>query len=358
MKTSKKVIISSLTMLSAITLAGSISGTIAWYQYATKAQVAYTGTSAHCSKLLQLSVADSNGNPTTWGTDILNSQLPQDVSFAPVTTGEQNKDDPISEKSKTTNIYDGNGQATGTETKKSYFYAQPVRGQGAYDNWLLAAPTTYLRFDLLVKVVDIDGQDTETTLENDVYLTDLTIQDANNAQLDLSDALRVHISSSYVDNNAQASKNFLFAKEAEDIEVGGFLNLLGGNEIDQAGYEWERHNCVYGGGTLKTDDDGNVIEPEECINVPHQTSYRADDTTIIATNNGESFSGGQSIGKTSAINNQYLKLTITIWLEGWSLLSHGVSGTQDASVWDAASYIGKKFNVGMTFEVALHNSNE
>ena len=353
MKTYKKVVISSLTSLSVLTLAGSISGTIAWYQYATKAQVAYTGTSAHCSKLLQLSVADSEGNPTTWSTDILSSQLP-DIDFAAVTSGEQEKDAPLLQKTRTTNTYDDNGEVVGTQTISSYLYAQPVRGQGLYDKWLLAAPTSYLRFDLLVKVVDIDGKDVENDLANDVYLTDLTIQDANNSALDLSDAVRVHISSSYLDNGSQESKNFLFAKESEDIEVGGFLNLIG-NEPDQAGYEWERHTCVYGGGTLKTDDNGNIIEPEEVIDVPHQTSYKADDPTIIAKDANGSFEGCTSIGKTSAVNNQYLKLTITIWLEGWSLLSHGVSGTQDASVWDAASYIGKDFNVGMTFEVATNN---
>ena len=355
MKTHKKVVISSLALLSVLTLAGSISGTIAWFQYGTIAKVAYTGTTAHCSKLLQLSVDGGS----TWGTDILSSQLPS-VSFAPATSGGQEKDAPLQEKTKTINTYDSNGEVASTTTKSSYLYAQPVRGQGLYDNWLLAAPSSYLRFEMLVKIKNIDGEDTETDLVDDIYLTDLTIQDANeNSTLDLSDAIRVHISSSYLNNDSEESKNFLFAKQSTDIEVGGFLNLLGGDKNDQAGYEWEQHTCVYGGGTLKTDDQGNVIQPEQCINVPHQTSYKADDPTIIAQNADDDYAGCTSLGKTSGtsvINKNYLKLTITIWLEGWSLLTHAVTGNQKASVWDAQSYIGKKFNVGMTFEVAPHNN--
>ena len=354
MKTHKKVVISSLALLSVLTLAGSISGTISWYQYATVAKVAYTGTSAHCSKLLQLSV----DNGQTWSTDIINSQLPDNISFAPVTTGEQAKDQPISLKSKTTNIYDSNGAVVDTRTDTSYFYSQPKRGQGLYENWMLAGPTTYLRFEILVKVLDVDGAQTENDLANDVYLTDLTIQDANNSGVDLSNAIRVHISSSYQDNGSDAAKNFLFAKNSTDIEVGGFLNLFGGDENDQAGYEWEKHTCVYGGGELKTDDQGNIVQPEQCINVPHQTSYKADDPTIVAKNADDNFENCTSIGKTSANNDQYLKLTVSIWLEGWSLLTNGVASTTNASVWDAQSYIGKKFNVGMTFEVAPHNSQE
>ena len=356
MKMRRKVVISSLTLLSAFTLAGSISSTIAWYQYSTRATAAYTGTSAHCSKLLQISSDDG----ATWGSDIKNSELPG-ATFVPITTGEQGKDAPLWKKHKTETIYDEHGNATGTQDVSSLFYAQPDRGQGLYDNWLLASDASYAQFDILIKVKDIDGNDAETNLANDVYLTDLTIEDVNTANnLDLANAVRVHISTEYEDNGATETKNFLFAKESEELVVGGFLDVDEDGEYDVVGYEWDRHTCIYGAGTLVPatyDDEGNKLTDESVKDVPYQYSYKANDPAIFAQDVDNVLSGGTPIGKTSADSN-YLKVTVTIWLEGWSSLLHGVHGLQDTSIWDADSYVAQNFNVGMTFGVQLHNDNE
>lgn len=356
MKMPRKVVISSLTLLSAFTLAGSISGTVAWYQYSTRATVAYTGTSAHCSKLLQISADDG----TTWGSDLGDSDLPG-ASFAPITTGEQPKDAALQLKHRTETMYDEQGNPTGTQDVSSYFYAQPDRGQGLYENWLLASDSSYAQFDILLKVKDVDGQATETNLANDVYLTDLTIIDANDDNIDLADAVRVHIATEYIDNGATANKYFLFAKENEETEVGGFLDVDQNGELDQVGYEWDRHTCLYGGGTFipaTYDSEGNKLTDDSYEDAPYQYSYKANDPTIIAQENDNVLSGGTPIGKTSANNGEYLKVTVTIWLEGWSALLRGVNGQTDISIWDEESYVAKSFNVGMTFGVQVHNDNE
>ena len=358
MKMPRKIVISSLTLLSALTLAGSISGTVAWYQYSVRAMVAYEGTSAHCSKLLQIS-AD---NGQTWSNDIKDSQLPP-VSFAPVTTGAQEKDAPLSLKHKTMQVYDDSGNPTGaTQDISSYFYAQPDRGQGLYDNWLLASDTSYAQFDILIKVKDVDGKNTESNLVNDVYLTDLTIIDANQVDhLDLANAVRVHISSEYVDNGAVEGKNFLFATETEETEVGGFLDIDEDGEYDVVGYEWDRHTCLYGGGDFipaTYDTDGNKLTDDSYANAPYQYSYKADDPSVVAQEVDNNLVGGTPIGKTSATDGNYLKVTVTVWLEGWSSLLRHPTGTQDPSIWDADSYVEQKFNIGLTFGVQLHNENE
>ncbi len=358
MKMPRKLVISSLTLLSAITLAGSISGTFAWYQYSVRAQVAYTGTSAHCSKLLQISVDDG----TTWGSDIKNSQLPG-ATFAPVTTGEQDKDAPLMLKHRTVTIYEDDGVTpAGTQDISSYFYAQPDRGQGLYNNWLLASDSSYAQFDILVKVKDVDGNHSETNLENDVYLTDLTILDANQANnLDLANAIRVHISTEYEDNGTDISNNFLFAKESEETEVGGFLDVDEDGVYDQVGYEWDRHTCLYGGGDFipaTYDDEGNKLTDDSYANAPYQYSYKANDPNIIPQEVDGNLVGGTPIGKTSAASDNYLKVTVTIWLEGWSSLLRQPAGTQDPSIWDADSYVEQQFNIGLTFGVKLHNANE
>ncbi len=357
MRMPRKVVISSLTLLSAFTLAGSISGTVAWYQYSTRATVAYTGTSAHCSKLLQISGDDG----TTWGSELNDADLPA-ATFAPITTGAQDKNAPLEKKHKTMTIFDEHGNPTGTQDVSSYFYAQPDRGQGLYENWLLASDSSYAQFDILIKVKDVDGQANETNLQNDVFLTDLTIQDANTENdMDLAKAVRVHISSEYDDNGATVNKNFLFATDNEQTEVGGFLDIDEDGKYDQVGYEWDRHTCLYGAGTFipaTYDSEGNKLTDDSYKDAPYQYSYKANDPTIIAQEIDNELIGGTPIGKTSANNGEYLKVTVTIWLEGWSELLKGAQGQQDSSIWDEDTYVSQKFNVGLTFGVNLHNDNE
>ena len=350
MKMPRKVIISCLTLLSAFTLAASVSGTLAWYQYHTRATVEYTGVSINSTKLLQLSV----DNGTTWDADIKNSQLPS-ASFAPVTTGAQEKDAPLWTKRKTVTTVDDNGVSSTHETS-SLFYAQPNRGQGLYENWFLATDSSYAQFSLLIKINDIDGNASEVNLSNEVYITDLTIEDANaDDNLDLDNAVRVHISTEYKDEGQAKTKNFLFAKDVEETEVGGFLDLDENGELDQIGYEWDRHTCVYGGGDLvenRQDEQGNKL-PDECINIPYQHSYKSNDPSIIASTLEGS---GTSIGKTGT-DGDYMKITVTIWLEGWSILSKGAAGYTNTSIWDEDSYIEKDFNVGLTFGVRQSEGN-
>ncbi|MCQ2800935.1 MAG: hypothetical protein MJ216_03165, partial [Bacilli bacterium] len=202
-----------------------------------------------------------------------------------------------------------------------------------------ASVTNYAQFKVLIKVDDMNY--TITQLENDVFLTDVTIQDATtDGAPDLSDALRVHIATS-------DSKYFLFAKNQISTNVGGYLDLNNDNEYDTKGYEWDTEPIIYG--------EENAV----------QTSYLANDSAIIATEDdyGE-ISGGTSIGRTKTSGN--LEVTVTIWLEGWALLQYGAEYTStssrinktDTQVWDSETYTSKKFNVGLSFGVALHSDAE
>ena len=106
------------------------------------------------------------------------------------------------------------------------------------------------------------------------------------------------------------------------------------------------------------DSEGNKLTDDSYEDAPYQYSYKANDPTIIAQEIDNELIGGTPIGKTSANNGEYLKVTVTIWLEGWSALLKGAGGQTDISIWDEESYVAKSFNVGMTFGVALHNDNE
>lgn len=320
MKMPKSLVIASLTTLVGASLAGTITSTLAWFQYATSAQVAFTGTTSHCTKLLKIS-SDAG---QTWGNNIVLS----DSEFAPITTGEQAKDAALS----------GN------------FYVQPNPRQGLYENWTLADSSVYAQYAILVKVNDVDVNTQQ--LQNDVYLTDVTIEDAaNNDQLDMSDAIRVHISTTY---GSGSHKNFLFAKNVEQTAVGGYLDVDGDGEYDTSGYEWDDSKVIYG---KATDNGDGTCTPA------YQTSYLANDSSVVAseTSNGDiDTNTGTSIGQTSATEGEYLQVTVTIWLEGWAMLKYGDLGNADSAqskhqMWNAAKYSSKSFHVGLTFGVKLHS---
>lgn len=353
-KVSRKLVISSLILLSAITLAGSISGTVAWFQYSTRALVAYKGTTAHCSKLLQISVDGGN----SWGSDLTSSPLER-PTFAPVTTGPRQKNEALPLMPGEVPVYADDGVTPTGETKTIYspFYAQPDRLQGLYDNWYLASESSYHQFDIYVRVKDVDGSTPEKFLSNEVFLTDLTIADGDlTDDVDLSSAVRVHIST----KSDGVEKNFLFAKEVEETEVGGLLDIDGQEGYDYYGYAFDKQTCVYGGGTLVPatyDDEGNLLTEETVKDVPVQTSYLCNDTSIIADDDNGIITGGTSLGSTSVVAGEYLKITVTIWLEGWSPLLKQSIGSE-TSVWDENAYIEQTFNVGMTFNVKLHADQE
>ena len=313
MKMTRKLVITSLSILVGAAVAGSITSTAAWFQYNIRAQVAYTGTTSHCTKMLKIS-AD---NGASWNNNINLSSLASNP-FSPITTGSQLK----------------NADLPAT------FYAQPNYRQGAYSNWLTASTDSYAQFTIWIKVNDVDGNSTPTQLANAVYLTDVTIQDASNdGAPDLSDALRVHVATS-------DSKYFLFAKSVTSTAVGGYLDINCDNKYDK-GYEWDTEPIVYG-------EEGAV-----------QTSYLVNDSTIIAEEDQYgAIIGGTSIGSTTT--SGYLSVTVTIWLEGWALLDYGadysIAGERinktNTQIWDSKTYINKKFNVGLTFGVDLHSDAE
>ena len=311
MKTiNKKIIVSTLAITMGAALAGSVSGTVAWYQYSTRAQTSFIGSSGHCSELLQVSV----DNGTTWQSEFVSNDLTTNAlnghdgsNIVPITTGNILKTDNVSN-----------------------FYSNPIYqiSAGGYDNWFAAEDDNYLQYKLLFKVVDVNENYDSDLLSKNLYLTDLTLEDATSG-LDLSDALRVHIHTS-------ANTNFLIAKTAEQTVTAAKLDLNGDGEDDQTeGYEWEtgREDITYGEGK--------------------QTSYKASD--IVATDNNGTIQDGVALGETGTDGT--FSLTITVWLEGWQELSEVIDDEYPA-IWDSTAYVNKAFHVGMRFAVPLHADGE
>lgn len=309
----RKVLIPSFALLIGGSLAATLSSTLAWFQYATRAQVAYVGALTHSTKLLKISI-DNGGH---WGNDYYQNDMASHITgnkLVPITTGAQLKNAALPNK----------------------FYAHPDLGRGAYTNWLPASIDNYAQFTILAKVTDVDGAANPTTLVNDVYITELLIQDdsTNGTTNDLSDAVRVHLA--VTDANGDKSY-FLFAKSVTSTTVGGKLDLNNDGKYDKDLDSWGTQDCYYG---------------EEAV----QTSYKYNDTTIISADPDNPT--GVSIGKTGAEN---MRIVVTTWIEGWSKLDQGLegnaNGASDTQVWNPVAYADKKFNVGIRLGVKSHNSD-
>lgn len=313
----KKVLIPSFALLIGTSLVGTVSSTLAWFQYATRAQLAYVGSLNHCSKLLKISVDGGS----TWGNEFSQAQMASHITgneLVPITTGVQLKDKALVK-----------------------FYRQPNYGVGGYTNWSEAQASNYAQFTIKVRVNDVDGNQTPARLVNDVYITKFLIEDdsTNGATEDLSDAVRVHLA---VTDATNTTRNFLFAKNVESTAVGGKLDLNNDGAYDKDMDSWGATDCIYG-------TDGGT-----------QTSYMINNADLVVADpdNPVANTTPTSIGKTGAAD---MTIVVTTWIEGWAKLDHGLTGNangaSDSAIWDPLSYINKKFNVGIRLGVKSHDTD-
>ena len=370
-----KIIVSALALCIGASLAGSVSGTIAWYQYSTRANVAFIGESGGFSGNLQMRFLSEADDDSAWRTRIswqeMNANLTTNgyaEKIVPMTFGAMDKDD----------------------ARPADGYLQPLPGVGDMTKWAKADKKNYAQFQLQLRYNERDGAEEgepavdDKNVAKDVYLSKVLIQqDANNGEKgDLSDAIRVHISSS----DTTQIKNKLISNQGKEIATKGALDIDGAPGVDQVypdgdefGFAHDENDLIdviYG-------DDGNDSTKEiqssykanatDYVAGAHYTQQEIDDVQSgdpaegkttddwkvepvypaivyskdnVLYNNSEANSSpesGKSLGKTVAGDAAYLTVTVTIWVEGWQPLD-------DNAIWDA-KYIKSKFNVGIQFAV-------
>lgn len=327
MKTNKaKLSVLMLAMVSVMSLAGSVTGTLAWYQYSTRATAGFIGHSKSVTKNLQIST-----DMKTWKSDLTSTELfaaaqkkagseetpdkTVGTAFSPITSGAMEKD---------------------AELVK--LYDEPQYQYESYDTWHEASKTKYITFDLYFRYLQkVDG--VENFESRDVTLTDLTIEGVGDKGTDLTSTIRVHFSS----NTAKA----LVSDSGKDTLTGGMLDLNGDGHFDTKNrYEWETDNdkLTYG-------DTGS------------QKAYSNKVVTgglLSEVSNTGDLTGGIPLCTTKATTENettkttFEKLTVTIWLEGWQKIgedteaSEGVNG-RNAAMWNDDLFKNGTFHVGMQF---------
>ena len=382
-----RIVIPTLSICLGAAIVGSISGTVAWYQYSTRVSTAYLGTTAGTSGNLKLRIKGTNDwvNSLTAEdieTYLTNNSLGTDI--IPITAGNMTEDSALGK-----------------------FYKNPVRSLEAaatYNSgsWLEADDTMYVQIPLELCYVAIDGEKVNEVdkayLQKDVYISELLIQadyqnrtNQNDLKEDLSSAIRVHISSYREDDNSlnhiDSAFDRLISKEGGTILTKGYLDLDGvdGEDTVTAGSDpgakygfgqgTASTKVVYGEGiqtaykAATTGGESSYLELDETV-VP-ETIYPAvvktinntqvlDEDDFEFTKNNANEPTSKSIGHTIAYDassanfeQEYLQVVLTIWLEGWQTLPAPTQANPDAvsAIWDAADYIGSMFDVGIQFAV-------
>lgn len=320
MKTNKgKLLVLALSATAFLSLAGSITGTVAWYQYSTRATAGIMGSSKSVTENLQISTDGKK-----WGSD-----LKSDAILAAARKKANNQD----AASAITPITSGNMDKDGT--LKLYDAPQYQYG-GSYDNWHTANIKNYLQFDLYFRFIKkVDGK--TNYIQRDVKLTDLSITSlgtAKDAGKDiLAKAMRVHFSS----KATNADINSLASKDGETTATVGNLDLNNDGDLDTSNkYEWEKENEIINYGTGS------------------QTAYSADDKTgtalLAATDNKGDLTGGKTIATTLTKEehgeNDTSKVTVTIWFEGWQKLT---DNEKETAMWTDDLIKDTTFRIGMQF---------
>lgn len=291
----KAVLVSSLSLLVGLTAIGSVTGTLAWYQYSTLASASYIFTTAKTSELLQVRVGEGDWKSSLTTTDFT-TYLGGNygTAIAPVTTGDTQARD---------------AALVDLKSNPRYQVADPA-------NWGDAAHSSYVAFPLSFRVLAGGASATDLFAQDvDLYLSDVTFRDVDNTGLDT--ALRVHFA------NTAGSKYMLVSENGGETTTSGVLDLNGDGKSDTSKrYEWEDDTEItYGKGT--------------------ETSYAPSEVLATVQSDG-TLSGGVSLGTIPASST--VTITVTIYLQGWQSLSNSV-------IWDMATYVGKSFGVGLSFSI-------
>ncbi len=303
---------------------GSIGGTIAWYQYSTLATAAVSGSSAKCTENLQVAVGTGEG--LTFKSSLTTNDI---ANYLKTTRAEADQEIVTVLKPVTAGNQERNAELNGLKSN-------PVYQHGPYTDWEDAVNTDYVTFPLTFRVLDIDGNSSNTLLNRDskLGLSDITIEgkdvDGNEAEgkTDISSAIRVHFSS----KDGTADVNRLVSKAGGETVTHGHLDLNGdGADDTMAKYEWDNNSTAI--------DYGSAGSKE--------ISYSAAE---MSTKDGINYTN--YIGVIPA--NQTLTVNVTIFREGWQVLEGSTT-----AIWDATKVIGANYRVGRSFEIPKlekHNS--
>ena len=323
----KHAIIPALMTAVGMALVGSVSGTVAWYQYSTRVTTSIVGASAKCAEGLEVSLSGADND------------FHSELNSAAITSAALNNMDGSAFQPVTSAAAHATAEMTTVPAAYNY-KGHPKYQNFAYNTWAAAPDGSYLQYDLFFRVLDVDGATTKSYLAKQLYFEDFTVNfTATNAGAD-ANAFKNALRFQFDCKTTGANKSILLANTAGTTALGASLDLNNDGQFDKTiGYsDWEAVEAAeYGDKTLTQ-------------------AYAAPATYIAPVVDGSlDPSGVSSLGSTVAgaySNASALHYTVTIWLEGW----HATGTTAPTSIWDAKDYIGS-FQIGMRFGITDYGQN-
>ena len=367
-----KFFISALALIVVLTFAGTVSGTISWFAYTTRATVTYSGTSINQSALIQAGIVCEEdyweGNTeeqTEANHELLYEQYEltyeevegQSIYFTKAGAGLSpnilklflektgyaiNQLEPVTSRSYTTNI---SGDNVGTDLN---LYKAPLKEIAL--NETIAENKQYSRVKLAFRVLTSNSATPIYAEGQDIWLTN--INSKMNGEGNVVNALRL-----FVDGSASQGKKFILNPNKTtngETAVAGLLNISGsddyydtvdGKEIIYGDYEGSLDttyiNVASGyqdvNGTGMNEDTATSSTTFFARHEANQNIYNYDAATFKAgikpkvaqyvgtnalfpTDSDGALSGGIALCKTKTDNtnaNRCAYLDLSIWLEGW-----------------------------------------
>ena len=334
----KRIIASALAVTMGAGLVGSISGTVAWYQYSTRATIQMIGLSLGTEKALEIAVAANQpaADSEAWKTELKTADI---LAYYKTQPGNSSKSAMEFKPVTPTQAY-----AKDAEFGSIAFKGNPIAYQPNVNNWANAVENNdYLSFPVWVRAVEKDGENTSLVARKIGLLNAQISNKSVENKEDISSAVRVSIQS--------PEDSVVLAKDSASTNLYGPLALADGVHNDK-----DRDNAAAGkqGYYEEADNyDNNLADLvygiEDAVGASYNLSAAADQAALYAVESaGDALVGGVDLGTTSTTATA-IKLDVKVWLEGWAAL-----GNPDANtIWDLDDYVGSQFHVGFVLDSGL-----
>lgn len=334
MKINKKIIVPFLSTIVGLSVAGGLGGAFAWYQFNSQVRTGFIGSSVADTGVVEIGYDDpDHPGSIIWGSSriLTNETDPtKHVQLIPVTFDQLNTDGTLKS---TAYGYPEAGKQIGEDYSKGWKVIENGHGYVQYDIYLrtlkadsTAAGDSSAQINPGYKLVS-----------QDVYLSKITLEgaDADQTTYDsrvIADALRVHyqVSGTLTQNH----KNDLISNTAvTNMALSGPLDLDGiaGEDL----YDVDPWDPLYG-------QTANYGIPGH-----KQTTHAA--SAVIQDPDANTVDVDKRICTTET-GASMVKITITVWLEGWAALKVDGAGTT-SQVWNPKINAGIDVHVGMVFDV-------
>ena len=315
MRKNKKILIPLFATVAGLSIVGGVSGAVAWYQYNTRVNASFVGSSVAKSGVLQIS-----RDGTNWHRDVFYKQ--DDPSFvqdfAPVTFG--------SDADKVINKNEALPRDGG-----AHAYTSPEAGVGSYDLWKsVDAGEDYIQFKIYLKALDLNTKPDVTPATDDseykagvheVYLTELILEgkkqmnndDANpQYNREIGKALRIHL-------DVKNGKKFLISQTGSTVNLGDNLDLDGVDGLDRvSNWAWEGQKPLVNYGEKEAVEHSYSVSEIKAVKNANGDMDFGPTSTDEEREAAAAKKEKQLICTTSS--SDPVEITVTCWLEGWEKL--------------------------------------